>query len=120
VDFVAAVALIPYFHPGAERPECAQVFDSIANGLSSCSETPVFDAITLCALCQKEFSRCALVESHAFALQNSRRATKLVLFGYPLVTLSHTFNTILVLIAFWRQKLSDLISARRAFGTVVH
>jgi hypothetical protein len=45
---------------------------------------------------------------------------KLVLFGYPLVRLSHTLNTILVLIAFWRQKLSDLISARRAFGTVVH
>ena len=45
---------------------------------------------------------------------------KLVLFGYPLVRLSHTLNTILVLIAFRRQKLSDLISARRAFGTVVY
>jgi hypothetical protein len=47
-------------------------------------------------------------------------STKFVLLGYPLVGLSRVLDPILEVITFWRQKLSDLVSARRAFGTVVH
>jgi hypothetical protein len=48
--------LITDLHPSGEGPECAQFFDSTADGLSRCRETPVF-GVTASAPRQIQFSR---------------------------------------------------------------
>jgi hypothetical protein len=56
LDFVFVETLITDLHRSGEGPECAQFFDSIADGLSRCRETAVF-GVTAFALRQIQFSR---------------------------------------------------------------
>jgi hypothetical protein len=42
LDFITVKALITNLHPGAERPERGQLFDSITDGLSRRCETTAF------------------------------------------------------------------------------
>src|SRR5262245_16242075 len=64
LDFGAVEALIPDLKPRAEGFGCAQVLDSVSDGLRRRCEAPIVVAAVLGALCQEQFSGSAVVEGH--------------------------------------------------------
>jgi len=68
LDFAAVEALIPDLKPSTEGFGRSQVLNSVADGLSRCSEATIFFAPVAKSLRQKQFGGCVVVKSAKWGL----------------------------------------------------